>query len=121
MRCRRWSASARTVRSAFRRLRPFANTQAASARSDYCEARMRVILFGFAGGIMAWAHFGSVSMPIRTRRQVDNHELRISAIEKQSAEAATSMRAVESTLKALSKNEEGLREMHIRQQRNRSQ
>ncbi|MDX0197930.1 hypothetical protein GOC06_32005 [Sinorhizobium meliloti] len=82
---------------------------------------MRVILFGFAGGIMAWAHFGSVSMPIRTRRQVDNHELRISAIEKQSAEAATSMRAVESTLKALSKNEEGLREMHIRQQRNRSQ
>ncbi|MDX0766817.1 hypothetical protein GOD36_32985, partial [Sinorhizobium medicae] len=35
-------------------------------------------------------------------RQIDNHELRISGVEKQAAEAATSMKAVESTLNILS-------------------
>lgn len=35
-------------------------------------------------------------------RQIDNHELRISAVEKQASEAATSMKAVENTLNSLS-------------------
>jgi hypothetical protein len=35
-------------------------------------------------------------------RWIDNHELRISAVEKQAAEAATSMKAVENTLNSFS-------------------
>ncbi len=35
-------------------------------------------------------------------RQIDNHELRISSVEKQASEAAASMKAVENTLNSLS-------------------
>lgn len=89
-----------------------------------------VILFGFAGGIMAWgaiwervnanqdAHSRSIdrldnrmTAVEATIRQLDNHELRISAVEKQAAEAATSMRAVESTLNNLSSDMRLVREI----------
>ncbi|MFQ6184355.1 hypothetical protein ACLMJV_20715 [Sinorhizobium meliloti] len=79
-----------------------------------------VILFGFAGGLIAWgavwervnanqdAHASALDRLDKrmtaaevSLRQLDNHELRISGVEKQAAEAATSMRAVESTLNAL--------------------
>ncbi|WP_085043871.1 hypothetical protein [Ensifer aridi] len=79
-----------------------------------------VILFGFAGGLIAWgavwervnanqdAHANALDRLDKrmtaaevSLRQLDNHELRISGVEKQAAEAATSMRAVESTLNAL--------------------
>ena len=79
-----------------------------------------VILFGFAGGLIAWgavwervnanqdAHANALDRLDKrmtaaevSLRQLDNHELRISGVEKQAAEAATSMRAVENTLNAL--------------------
>ncbi|WP_411756384.1 hypothetical protein [Sinorhizobium meliloti] len=79
-----------------------------------------VILFGFAGGLIAWgatwervnANQVSQAQSIDrldkrltaaevSLRQIDNHEHRISAVEKQAAEAATSMREVESTLNNL--------------------
>lgn len=44
-------------------------------------------------------------------RQIDNHELRISAVEKQAAEAATSMKAVEKTLSSLSVDTRVMREI----------
>lgn len=75
------------------------------------------ILFGFAGVLIAWgatwervsanqdAHAASIERLDKrvtavevSIRQLDSHGLRISAVEKQAAEAATSMRAVESTL-----------------------
>ncbi|WP_457659664.1 hypothetical protein [Sinorhizobium medicae] len=89
-----------------------------------------VILFGFAGGLTAWgetwervnANQDSQANSIDrldkrltaaevSLRQIDNHELRISAVEKQAAEAATSMRAVESTLNNLSSDMRLVREI----------
>lgn len=66
-----------------------------------------VILLGFGGGLIAWGgDMGDrldkrVTAVEATIRQIDTHELRISSVEKRAAEAATSMRAVESTLNAL--------------------
>ncbi|WP_373413723.1 hypothetical protein [Ensifer aridi] len=79
-----------------------------------------VILLGFGGGLIAWgatwervnanqgAHANALDRLDKrltgveaTIRQLDNHELRISSVEKQAAEAATSMRAVETTLNSL--------------------
>ncbi|RVL87728.1 hypothetical protein CN140_01155 [Sinorhizobium meliloti] len=89
-----------------------------------------VIIFGFAGGLVAWGatwervnsnqdvHASSIDRLDKrmtavetTLRQIDNHELRISAVEKQAAEAATSMRAVESTLNNLSSDMRLVREI----------
>ncbi|MGK9265036.1 hypothetical protein KXS15_29565, partial [Sinorhizobium meliloti] len=74
------------------------------------------MLFGFAGGLRAcgatWervnANQESQAQSIDrldkrltaaevSLRQIDDHKHRISAVEKQAAEAATSMRAIEST------------------------
>lgn len=79
-----------------------------------------VILLGFASSLIVWgasweklsagqnAHTQAIERLDKrltsaetTLRQLDNHELRIAAMEKQAAEAATSMRAVESTLNNL--------------------
>lgn len=79
-----------------------------------------VILLGFAGGLVAWgatwerlssnqgAHartLDQIDKRVTTLeasvRLLDNHELRITGVEKQAAEAATSMRAVENTLNSL--------------------
>ncbi|MDX0523043.1 hypothetical protein GOC82_19195 [Sinorhizobium medicae] len=89
-----------------------------------------VILFGFAGGLVAWgatwervnANQDSQANSIDrldkrltaaevSLRQIDNHELRISAVEKQAAEAATSMKAVENTLNNLSSDMRLVREI----------
>jgi len=89
-----------------------------------------VILFGFAGGLVAWgatwervnANQDSQAQSIDrldkrltaaevSLRQIDNHELRISAVEKQATEAATSMKAVESTLNSLSIDTRVMREI----------
>ncbi|MQW07786.1 hypothetical protein GHK45_29725 [Sinorhizobium meliloti] len=91
-----------------------------------------VILFGFAGGLIAWgatwervnANQDSQANSIDRRRldkrltaaevslrQIDNHELRISAVEKQVAEAVTSMKAVENTLNSLSIDTRVMREI----------
>ncbi len=89
-----------------------------------------VILFGFAGGLVAWgatwervnanqdSHANSIDRLDKrltaaevSLRQLDKHELRISAVEKQAAEAATSMRAVESTLNSLSTDTRVMREI----------
>ena len=78
------------------------------------------ILVGFCSGLVAWgmtwermaanqdAHATSlgkledrVTKIEMTIRQIDNHELRLVSVEKQAAEAATSMRAVENTLNSL--------------------
>ncbi|MBK5565211.1 hypothetical protein [Ensifer sp. SSB1] len=78
------------------------------------------LLVGFGTGLVAWgmtwermtanqdAHAASlgkledrVTKIETTIRQIDNHELRLVAVEKQAAEAATSMRAVENTLNSL--------------------
>jgi hypothetical protein len=76
-----------------------------------------VILVGFVGAIMTWGaswerlsagqdnHSRAIDR-IDNRltaaetsiRQLDNHELRIASIEKQAAEAASSMRTIETTL-----------------------
>ncbi|PJR16793.1 hypothetical protein [Sinorhizobium meliloti] len=89
-----------------------------------------VILIGFAGGLVAWgatwerlssgqdSHAASIDRLDKrltaaevSLRQIDNHELRISAVEKQAAEAATSMKAVESTLNNLSSDMRLVREI----------
>ena len=89
-----------------------------------------VILFGFAGGLIAWgatwervnanqdsqANFidrldKRLTAAEVSLRQIDNHELRISAVEKQAAEAATSMKAVENTLNSLSIDTRVMREI----------
>ncbi|ASP73276.1 hypothetical protein CDO28_18065 [Sinorhizobium meliloti] len=89
-----------------------------------------VILFGFAGGLVAWgATWERVNANQESQansidrldkrltaaevslRQIDNHELRISAVEKQAAEAATSMKAVENTLNSLSTDTGVMREI----------
>ncbi|KKA13727.1 membrane protein [Sinorhizobium meliloti] len=89
-----------------------------------------VILFGFGGGLIAWgatwervnanqeAHAQSIDRLDKrltaaevSLRQIDNHELRISAVEKQAAEAATSMKAVENTLNSLSIDTRVMREI----------
>ncbi len=89
-----------------------------------------VILFGFGGGLIAWgatwervnanqeAHAQSIDRLDKrltaaevSLRLLDKHELRISAVEKQAAEAATSMKAVESTLNSLSVDTRVMREI----------
>lgn len=89
-----------------------------------------VILIGFAGGVAAWGatwerlsanqevHASSIDRLDKrltaaevSLRQIDNHELRISAVEKQAAEAATSMKAVENTLNNLSTDTRVMREI----------
>ncbi len=89
-----------------------------------------VILVGIIGAIMAWgASWARLSSSQNSHanaldrmdkrltaaevslRQIDNHELRISAVEKQAAEAATSMKAVENTLNALSADTRVMREI----------
>ncbi|WP_234844621.1 hypothetical protein [Sinorhizobium meliloti] len=56
-----------------------------------------VILLGFGGGLIAWGgDMGDrldkrVTAVEATIRQIDTHELRISSVEKQAAEAATSV------------------------------
>ena len=89
-----------------------------------------VILMGFAGGLIAWgatwervsanqdSHAASLDRLDKRLaavevaiRQLDNHELRISAVEKQAAEAATSMRAVETSIGNLSSDMRVIREI----------
>lgn len=89
-----------------------------------------VILLGFAGGLIAWgatwerlssnqgAHartLDQIDKRVTTleasMRLLDNHELRITGVEKQAAEAATSMRAVENTLNNLSSDMRLVREI----------
>lgn len=89
-----------------------------------------VILLGFAGGLIAWGATWervSANQDIHTQslerldkrvtavevsiRQLDNHELRLTSVEKQGAEAATSMRAVENTLNTLSADTRVMREI----------
>ena len=89
-----------------------------------------VILLGFAGGLVAWgatwerlssnqgAHartLDQIDKRVTTleasMRLLDNHELRISSMEKQAAEAATSMKVVESTLNSLSVDTRVMREI----------
>ncbi|MDE3831073.1 hypothetical protein [Sinorhizobium meliloti] len=91
-----------------------------------------VVLFGFAGGLIAWgatwervnANQDTQANSIDRRRldkrltaaevslrQLDKHELRISAVVKQAAEAATSMKAVENTLNSLSIDTRVMREI----------
>lgn len=79
-----------------------------------------VILLGFVSGLVAWGmtwervnanqqvHAENIDKLDKrvtsletAMRQIDNHELRLSSVEKQAAEAATSMRAVETTLNGL--------------------
>lgn len=79
-----------------------------------------VIVLGFISGIAAWGmtwerltanqqvhaeNIDKLDKRVTTleasMRLLDNHELRITGVEKQAAEAATSMRAVESTLNSL--------------------
>ncbi|WP_081159237.1 hypothetical protein [Ensifer aridi] len=79
-----------------------------------------VIPLGFAGGLIAWgatwerlssnqdSHAQSINRLDKRMtaaevflRQIDNHELRLSSVEKQVTEAATPMRAVENTLNSL--------------------
>lgn len=92
-----------------------------------------VILTGFAGGLVAWGatwervssnqgvHAQALDRLDKritavevTIRQLDNHELRISAVEKQAAEAATSMRAVENTMHNLGSDMKVVREILTR-------
>lgn len=89
-----------------------------------------VILPGFAGGLIAWgatwerlssnqgAHartLDQIDKRVTTleasMRVLDNHELRITGVEKQAAESATSMRAVENTLNSLSVDTRVMREI----------
>jgi len=89
-----------------------------------------VILLGFAGGLVAWgatwerlssgqdSHAISIDRLDKrvtaaevSLRQIENHELRIAAVEKQAAEAATSMKAVENTLNSLSVDTRVMREI----------
>ena len=79
-----------------------------------------VVLIGFAGGLVAWGYTLSELRTggknneekierLDTRlaavetsiRQIDNHELRISNVEKQATDAASAMRAVEAALNGL--------------------
>ncbi|RVM34272.1 hypothetical protein CN130_10885 [Sinorhizobium meliloti] len=88
------------------------------------------LLVGFGSSLVAWgmtwervganqdSHASSIERLDKrvtaaevSLRQIDNHELRISAVEKQAAEAATSMRAVETTLNALSADTRVMREI----------
>lgn len=79
-----------------------------------------VVLVGFAGGFVAWGWTlneiqtgrlsnasnierldARVSALEASARQLDNHELRLTNVEKQATDAATAMRTVETTLNAL--------------------
>lgn len=89
-----------------------------------------VIVLGFIGGIAAWGmtwerltanqqvhaeNIDKLDKRVTTleasMRLLDNHELRITGVEKQAAEAATSMRAVENTLNSLSVDTRVMREI----------
>lgn len=89
-----------------------------------------VILLGFISGIAAWGmtwerltanqqvhaeNIDKLDKRVTTleasMRLLDNHELRITGVEKQAAEAATSMRAVENTLNSLSVDTRVMREI----------
>lgn len=89
-----------------------------------------VILLGFVSGIAAWGmtwerltanqqvhaeNIDKLDKRVTTleasMRLLDNHELRITGVEKQAAEAATSMRAVENTLNSLSVDTRVMREI----------
>ncbi|MBD9640725.1 hypothetical protein IB277_30990 [Ensifer sp. ENS07] len=89
-----------------------------------------VILLGFISGIAAWGmtwerltanqqvhaeNIDKLDKRVTTleasMRLLDNHELRITGVEKQAAEAATSMRAVENTLNNLSSDMRLVREI----------
>jgi hypothetical protein len=89
-----------------------------------------VILLGFAGGLVAWgatwerlsSNQGAQARTIdqidkrvttleASMRLLDNHEMRIAGVEKQAAESATSMRAVENTLNSLSVDTRVMREI----------
>lgn len=95
------------------------------------------LLIGFGSGLVAWgmtwermaanqdAHATSigkledrVTKIETTIRQIDNHELRLVSVEKQAAEAATSMRAVETTLNNLSSDMRLVREILQRLEEN---
>lgn len=96
-----------------------------------------VILLGFVSGIAAWGmtwerltanqqvhaeNIDKLDKRVTTleasMRLLDNHELRITGVEKQAAEAATSMRAVESTLNNLSSDMRLVREILQRLEEN---
>lgn len=96
-----------------------------------------VILLGFAGGLVAWgatwerlsSNQGAQARTLdqidkrvttleASMRLLDNHELRIAGVEKQAAEAATSMRAVENTLNNLSSDMRLVREILQRLEEN---
>lgn len=89
-----------------------------------------VILLGFVSGLVAWGmtwervnanqqvhaeNIDKLDKRVTTleasMRLLDNHELRITGVEKQAAEAATSMRAVENTLNSLSVDTRVMREI----------
>ena len=89
-----------------------------------------VMLVGLSGGLIAWGYTLSsletgrqqnagniekleariVALETNTRR-LDNHELRIATVEKQAVDTATSMRAVEGTLSALTTDIRVVREI----------
>ncbi|WP_173931407.1 hypothetical protein [Chelativorans sp. Marseille-P2723] len=89
-----------------------------------------VLLFGLLAGVAAWgatwermssgqaANLGAIDRLDRrvtsletTARMLDNHELRISNVEKQASDAATAMRAVEAALNALAADMKVTREI----------
>lgn len=89
-----------------------------------------VVLVGFASGFVAWGWTLSELQTGRTMnaanierldarltalevdsRRLDNHELRITNVEKQATDAATAMRAVEVTLNALTTDIRVVREI----------
>ncbi len=97
------------------------------------------VLVGFAAGFVAWGYTLSeletgrttnagniarldsrVTNIEATGRILDNHELRIATVESQSREAATSMRAVEQTLGALSSDIRLVREILERVERSQN-
>lgn len=89
-----------------------------------------VVLFGFIGGFVAW---GYTLADIQTGREInkqnidrldvrlssaevairrlDTHELRITSIEKNAADSATAMRALDSTLNGLASDMKVTREI----------
>lgn len=89
-----------------------------------------VVLMGFVAGIAAWGtmwekiNSGRVTnasnierLDVRltaletSSRRLDNHELRIANVEKQATDSATAMRAVETTLNALTTDIRVVREI----------
>lgn len=89
-----------------------------------------VVLVGFCSGFVAWGWTLNEIQTGRTlnasnierldarvsalevsSRRLDNHELRLSNVEKQATDAATAMRAVETTLNALTTDVRVVREI----------